>query len=46
VNLSQQDERCRLRMAGQSAAVSGRAVWGKLSLGFGGHVACGLFVAD
>ena len=46
VNLSQQDERCRLRMAGQSAAVSRRAVWGKLSLGFGGHVACGLFVAD
>ncbi len=46
VNLSQQDERCQLRIAGQSAAVSRRAVWGKLSLGFGGHVACGLFVAD
>lgn len=46
VNLSQQDERCQLRIARQSAAVSRRAVWGKLSLGFGGHVACGLFVAD
>lgn len=46
VNLSQQDERCQLRMARHAAAVSSREVWGKLSLGFGGHVACGLFVAD
>jgi len=45
-NLSQQDERCHLRMARHAAAVSSREVWGKLSLGFGGHVACGLFVAD
>ena len=46
VNLSQQDQRCHLRIARHSAAVSQREVWGKLSLGFGGHVACGLFVAD
>lgn len=45
-NLERQDERCQIRLAREYGAVSPRAVWGKLSLGFGGHVACGLFVKD
>lgn len=43
VNLSSQDPRCVIPAAATSGAVSAGSIWGKLSLGFGGHVACGLF---
>ena len=44
-NLTQPDPRCSIPLAVQPGPVSANAVWGKLSLGFGGHVACGLFSA-
>ncbi len=42
-NLLQPDPRCSIPLASQPGPVPANAVWGKLSLGFGGHVACGLF---
>jgi 3-oxoacyl-[acyl-carrier-protein] synthase II len=42
-NLKEPDPRCWIPLALQPGPVSANAVWGKLSLGFGGHVACGLF---
>lgn len=42
-NLNQQDPRCPISMARQPGQVSADAVLGKLSLGFGGHTAFGMF---
>ena len=42
-NLTTQDPDCRIPMAGRTCQVPGTSIWGKLSLGFGGHVAFGLF---
>lgn len=42
-NLTTQDPDCRIPMAGSQCQVPGTTIWGKLSLGFGGHVAFGLF---
>lgn len=44
-NLKQPDPRCPLPLDHCDAPISADAIWGKLSLGFGGHVACGLFRA-
>ncbi|MEY2726713.1 MAG: 3-oxoacyl-[acyl-carrier-protein] synthase 2 [Planctomycetota bacterium] len=42
-NFQNADPRCLIPVATETRAVSRRDVWGKLSLGFGGHAACGLF---
>lgn len=42
-NFHHADPRCLIPIAAQPRPVSPRAVWGKISLGFGGHAACGLF---
>jgi 3-oxoacyl-[acyl-carrier-protein] synthase II len=42
-NLQQQDPNCKLRLRSTSEKSPGLQRAAKLSLGFGGHVACGLF---
>jgi 3-oxoacyl-[acyl-carrier-protein] synthase II len=42
-NLRTQDPLCQIPIARTPGSASATAVWGKLSLGFGGHVAYGLF---
>lgn len=42
-NLNQQDSRCPISIARHPGQVSADAVLGKLSLGFGGHTAFGMF---
>lgn len=42
-NLTTQDLECEIPIAAAPRQVSGTPIWGKLSLGFGGHVAFGLF---
>lgn len=42
-NLRTQDPLCQIPIARTPGPASATAVWGKLSLGFGGHVAYGLF---
>ena len=42
-NLQQQDPNCKLRLRSTSETSPGLQRAAKLSLGFGGHVACGLF---
>jgi len=45
-NLRQRDPCCPLPLETGDTPVPADAIWGKLSLGFGGHVACGLFRAE
>lgn len=42
-NFREADPRCEIPVATEPHATSKRDIWGKLSLGFGGHAACGLF---
>jgi len=44
-NLTQPDPRCSIPLPPSGTPLPPNTIWGKLSLGFGGHAACGLFRA-
>lgn len=44
-NLTQPDPRCPIPLSPRGTPLPPNTTWGKLSLGFGGHAACGFFRA-